>query len=311
MKIIPRKLSRALRLLPRMHRPKEERIQAERRLRGETEFRKLNRADCVVVSYGKSGRTWLRIMLSRFYQIRHGLSERHLMAYDNLHRQVPAIPIIFFTHDNYLKDYAGHSANKSDYYSKRVILLVRHPADVSVSQYFQWKFRMRSRKMVLNDYPEPDAGIDLFDFVMRSQSGILKTIDFMNLWASEAEHIDDFLLVRYEDMHRDPESLLTRVFAFIGTPGTPQEVAEAVRFSSVENMRQREQRHWHWLSGIRFASKDRGNPDAYKVRRAKVGGYCDYFDEAQRAEIDLVVRQRLSPFYGYGTEDAVGRAANG
>ena len=60
------------------------------------------------MSFGKSGRTWLRVMLSRFYQVKHGLGERHLIGFDNLHKKNPAIPKLFFTHDNYIKDYTGN-----------------------------------------------------------------------------------------------------------------------------------------------------------------------------------------------------------
>ena len=68
---------------------------------------------------------------------------------DSLARSLPlarsesrrAIPSIFFTHDNYLEDYTGNLDSKADFYGKRVVLLVRNPKDVAVSQYFQWKYR--------------------------------------------------------------------------------------------------------------------------------------------------------------------------
>ncbi len=303
MAIIPRKLIRAFCLLPHIHRPREERILVERRLRGQTEHSKLQRAGCVVVSYGKSGRTWLRIMLSRFYQIQHGLSERHLMAFDNLHRMNPKIPIIFFTHDNYLQDFTGDAESKSYYYDKKVVLLARNPADVAVSQYFQWKFRMRPGKMTLNDYPEDGLEVSLFDFVTRPQSGIPKIIDFMNLWSAESEHIDDFLLARYEDMRADAEGQLAKVLHLFGAPVRSEYVREAVAFASVENMRKLEQRRLAWLDGIRMAPGNRANPDSYKVRRAKVGGYRDYFTAEQVAELEVLMRARLSPRFGYGGGD--------
>lgn len=306
---VPRKISRALRLLPQVYGPEEERVLAERRLRGETEFAKLQQADCVVVSYGKSGRTWMRVMLSRFYQIRHGIAERHVMAFDNLHRRIPSIPIIFFTHDNYLKDFTGNSSNKSDYHDKKIIFLARHPADVAVSQFYQWKHRMRPQKMALNDYPNRGEKIDIFDFVMRPQSGLKKIIDFMNLWAAEAGQFEEFLLLRYEDMRKDPAAMLERALAFIGTPGTPDEIRAAVEFASMDRMREREQSPLSWLKGIRMAPGDRGNPDTYKVRRGKVAGYRDYFSEEQLAEIEGLLLERLSPFFGYGTAPEPGLRA--
>jgi alcohol sulfotransferase len=44
---------------------------------------------------------------------------------------------------------------------------------------------------------------------------------------------------------------------------------------------------------------DSNNPDSFKVRRAKVGGYRDYFDDDQLFEIDRFVRDSLSPIYRY------------
>ena len=51
----------------------ERKRQLERRLRGREELRRLGLADVVIVSFGKSGRTWLRVLLSRFFQLRFGL----------------------------------------------------------------------------------------------------------------------------------------------------------------------------------------------------------------------------------------------
>jgi hypothetical protein len=52
--------------------PAERKIAVQRWLRGREQYRTLKKADCAVVSFGKSGRTWLRVMLSRFYQVKHG-----------------------------------------------------------------------------------------------------------------------------------------------------------------------------------------------------------------------------------------------
>lgn len=300
MNVLLRKLSRETILTLLFFLPQARRIRIERWLRGRDDLKTLGRADCVVVSYGKSGRTWLRVLMSRFYQIRHGLSERHLISFDNLYRKDSRIPKIFFTHDNYLKDYTGHDRDKSDYYDKKVILLVRHPADVAVSQYFQWKYRMRAAKKTLNQYPPDGAEIEIFDFVMRPESGLPSVIDYMNIWANEAEKIKSLHLLRYEDLRADTAGALEGALAFMGTPATPEELEQSVAFASVENMRKLEERKVFWLSGGRMVAKDKGNPNSYKVRRAKVGGFKDYFDDAQVAEIEAMINSRLSPYFGYG-----------
>jgi hypothetical protein len=288
--------------------PAERRRAFERRLRGREQVARLRRADAVVVSYGKAGRTWLRVMLSGYYQHRYDLSQRSLLGFDNFHRRDARIPRIFFTHDNYIADYTGHRKSKQDFYDKKVVLLVRSPQDTAVSQFFQWKHRMRPAKKQLNEYPADEA-ISIFDFVIGSGAGLPKIIDFMNLWAAEAPRIAQFLLVRYEDLRRDPESELRRIVRFLDGAEDPASIHHAVSFASVDNMRAMEERRTFWLAGTRMAPRDRANPDSFKVRRAKVGGYRDYFDDEQSARIDEFVRAKLSPIYGYDAKPTEGSSS--
>lgn len=284
--------------------PQDRKISLERRIRGRDQFDKLSRSDGVIVSYGKSGRTWVRVLLSRFYQVKHSIPDWHLIGFENLKRRNPEIPIIFFTHDNYLKDSTGHDSDKSDYYGKQVVLLARHPADVAVSQYFQWKFRMKKRKKSLNDYPAHGREVEVFDFVMDADCGLPKIIAFMNLWANEADRLQQMLLIRYEDLRVDTAAELGRVLTFLGTPGTDEQIADAVEFASVDNMRKLEERKKSFFASDRLAPREKGNVNTYKVRRAKVGGYRDYFDDAQCAQIEALVGAQLSPYYGYQKDAA-------
>jgi hypothetical protein len=279
--------------------PKEKKIRIDRWLRGKEEHRKLKLADGVIVSFGKSGRTWLRVMLSRFYQVKYGIGERHLIGFDNLHKKNRAIPKLFFTHDNYLKDYTGNRDSKADFYDKKVVLLIRNPLDVAVSQFFQWKYRMRPGKKALNQYPEHGSDIEIYDFLMDPDAGLAKIIDYLNLWASESGKIKDLLIVRYEDMRNNTGEVLDKIVNFLGTPGEQDQIQEAVRFASVENMRNMETKRTFWLSGSRMVARDKSNPNSYKVRKAKVGGYRDYFDDKQIQALNQLVTDRLDSIFGY------------
>ncbi|MFZ5654767.1 MAG: sulfotransferase domain-containing protein [Pseudomonadota bacterium] len=278
--------------------PADRRRAAERWLRGWAEYRRLRRADWVLMSWGKSGRTWLRVMLSRFYQLRCNLPESELLDFDNLHRRNPAAPRVFFTHNNYLRDYTGNWQSKAHFAGKPMVLLVRDPRDVAVSQYFQWRFRMQPRKKLLNGYPPHGTPIELFDFVTDPQVGLPRVIDYFNDWAASRAELSALLLVRYEDMRADPRRELGRILAFTGTPGTPQEIAAAVEFAAYDNMQRLEASGFFRASGARVRAADAGNPQSFKVRRAKVGGYRDYFDDAKCAALDAMVR-RLDPLFGY------------
>ena len=299
MHTILKKLTRFLVLGLLFFLPKEKKIRIDRWLRGKEEYRKLKLADGVIVSFGKSGRTWLRVMLSRFYQVKYGIGERHLIGFDNLHKKNRAIPKLFFTHDNYLKDYTGNRDSKADFYDKKVVLLIRNPLDVAVSQFFQWKYRMRPGKKALNQYPEHGSDIEIYDFLMDPDAGLTKIIDYLNLWASEAGKIKDLLIVRYEDMRSNTGDVLEKIVTFLGTPGEQDQIQEAVRFASVENMRNMETKRTFWLSGSRMVAKDKSNPNSYKVRKAKVGGYRDYFDDQQIQTLNQLVADRLDSIFGY------------
>jgi hypothetical protein len=139
----------------------------------------------------------------------------------------------------------------------------------------------------------------MFDFIMDPDAGLPKIIDFMNLWAEERTRLKGFFLLRYEDLRARGEETLRALLEFMGTPGTDAEIREAIEFSSYENMKKMEQKKTFWLSGGRMVPKDRDNPNTYKVRRAKVGGYRDYFDDDQVARIEVLVNSTLSPYYGY------------
>ena len=274
---------------------KTKRRKVERWLRGREEFRKLRMTDCAIVSWGKSGRTWLRLMISRYYQLKYNLPEGKFLEFDNFYSENHEIPRLFFTHGNYLRDYTGNADNKSDFYGKKVVLLVRDPRDVAVSQYFQWKHRMRRGKLFLNDYPSRDSDISVFDFVAREEVGIRRIIEFFNGWANEMPRLRDIMVVRYEDMRANPDRVLKNIVDFIGTPGTKAQVKEAVAFAAYDNMKKLEEGKSFSSSGRRLLPGDKKNPDSFKVRRGKVGGYRDYFDEDQIAEIDRYVRDTLLP----------------
>ena len=289
--------------------PRARKTALQRAFRGRLELRDVIRSDVVLLSYAKSGRTWLRVMISRFYQRRHGLDEGLLLEFDNLKRLNPAIPAMFFTHGNYIADYTGSNDWQRYFHDKKIVWLVRDPRDVAVSQYFQWKHRMKSWKKPLNDYPAHGSNIQLFDFVMREDSGLPKIIAFMNSWQAERARMPNLLAVRYEDLRARPQETLAEILVFIGTPGNAEEVEEAVSFAAYDNMKKlEEQKAFSASSGGRVVARDPDNPDSFKVRRAKVGGFRDYFDEQQVAAVEAMLSERLAPELGY-TGSAEGTAA--
>jgi hypothetical protein len=231
--------------------------------------------------------------------LKGGLDASELLDFDNLKRRDPSLPAVFFTHNNYLRDYTGNWESKRHFQGKRIVLLVRDPRDVAVSQFFQWQYRMKPGKKFINDYPPHGADIGIWDFVLDQDAGVPRIVDYFNGWARAIPELRDVLVVRYEDMRADPGAVLARILAFTGTPVTPEQVGEAVEFASYDNMKKMEQESFFRGSGARVKPGDRENPQSYKVRKAKVGGYRDYFTDEQCEQLDRLVAA-LDPMFGYG-----------
>ena len=295
-----KKLSRRILHWRMRGQPEADILIAERKLRGVEQFDKLQRADIVVVSFGKSGRTWLRVMISHLFRVMYKLPENAILGFDNFHNLNRAVPKTFFTHDNYIKDFTGDSRSKIPFYDKRVILLARDPRDVAVSQYFQWKFRVKPTKVAINNYPPRGTDISLFDFVMGDNGGSMQAVtNYLNLWAAEASKVEHFHLLRYEDLRTHPQEQLRALLDFMQVDATDAHVAAAVEYSSYENMKKMEGKQQFRLAGGRMMPRDKDNPDSYKVRRAKVGGYRDYFTDEEVAAIDARLADTLDPLFNY------------
>jgi alcohol sulfotransferase len=295
-----KKLSRKLLHWRMRDQPEAEILKAERKLRGVEQFDKLQHADIVVVSFGKSGRTWLRVMISHLFRVMYKLPENAILGFDNFHNLNRAVPKIFFTHDNYIKDFTGDFETKQPFYNKRVVLLARDPRDVAVSQFFQWKFRLKPSKVAINNYPPRGSDISLYDFVMGDNGGSMQAVmDYLNQWAREAGKVEHLYLLRYEDLRANPKEGLRKLLDFMQVDASEAHVDAAVEYSSYENMKKMESKEQFRFSGGRMMPGDKDNPDSYKVRRAKVGGYRDYFSDEEVTAIDARLKAELDPLFRY------------
>lgn len=271
--------------LPRAHR-----IKARHRLRAGLDNRRVLAADVLVLSRAKSGRTWLRAMLSRLYQKRHGLSGNQLLEYDNFKRQHPAIPVYAMTHGHYLDHLAHHPRHGERLCAMPVIFLLRDPRDVAVSEYFQSTRRASAYKREL--YAVDQAG-SMFEFVMQSPLGLPAICDYLNHWYQELENWQRVYRLYYESLRADPEAEMARVLAFLGEEFSSEEIAEAVEFASFEALKRKERDNYFKNSRLKASNVE--DPDSYKVRRGKVGGYRDYFDDSEVERIDRFIGERLIP----------------
>ncbi|MCB0006234.1 MAG: sulfotransferase domain-containing protein, partial [Anaerolineales bacterium] len=248
-----------------------------------------NKADVYLLSFPKCGRTWLRLLLAKTLSLHFRLNENNLIDLSHLATACPEIPIIKVTHDDnpMWKTPRELLSFKSEYQAKKVILLVRDPRDVVVSLFFQYTKRIKRKYQ---------HDIDSF---IRKERGSLKTIiAYYNIWAEKRHLPADFLLVRYEDLHTAPAAEIQRVLNFLEiSQVSPAVIESAISFASLKNMRRMEREQvFEGIAAMKLHDKD--DPEAYKARKGKVGGFTDYLDDEQ---IQYVNRQlaKLTDNFGY------------
>lgn len=268
------------------------------------EMRRATACDYLVVARAKSGRTWLRAMLSRLYQRHFGLPENQLLEFDNFHRQNPGAAKVLFTHGHELRRRLQDPRWRRRLASTRIVFLVRNPIDVAVSEYFQSTRRASERKRELLGVDRDES---MLHFVLESNVGLPATIEYLNEWVPVLEQLEGVMVVRYEDMRARPQETLESLVRFLGAPFSREEIREAVDFGSFENLKKLEKEDF--FRNKRLQARDPDDPESFKVRRGKVGGYVDYFSEEDVARQEALVRDRLSPFYGYGGPAPGSRAA--
>jgi hypothetical protein len=283
------------------------RIPFARWLRGRKDMRRLRRADCVLVAFAKSGRTWLRVMISRLFQVKYGLPPDEIMELDNFHRSNPAIPAIFFTSGSYISEAHRLPPPRTPFDDKKVIFLARHPGDVAASYYFHVDNRVTPHLKDVKGLPADLSDTPIHEFIMSKDWGVPAIIAYLNRWAGNLVRMPESLLVRYEDLRADPAAELRRIAAFLGETFADDAYAEAVAFASFDRLRERERQNF--FGNDRLAPRDAANPDSFKVRRGKVGGYRDYLTPEQAEAVDDLVRRTLSPIFGYDGDGGAPRAA--
>jgi len=201
-----------------------------------------------VVSYPKSGRTWLRVMLD-------DLGIEALYTHDGSGFEEHA-------------SIANLDADKTKFAAGLVLLMVRDPRDVVISGYFQVVRRLRLQTA---------GSMSISDFIRHPRYGVEKAVRFNLHWFAAAREMSDLAIVRYEDLHKDTSRALTAIVRFACSEASTDVVRDVALRRSFAHMRQLEATGGFEASyGNALTPPDLADPESYKVRRGILGGYVDY-----------------------------------
>jgi len=201
------------------------------------------------VSFPKSGRTYLRFMVGKYFQLKNNLKEKHILNYaeDNG---------LIFTHAHSYEDY--HNIDFSVLKKEHTIWLRRNPIDTLVSFFFHVKYRKKQYKSSIHD------------FIRSEQYGIQNFISFEN----KVKKLNHEMVLHYEDMCELPEVFLTSILKKLGENPIKDYVEWAIEESSFDKMREAE------MSGrVSISEKDyidKTDERQLKVRKGQIGKGINY-----------------------------------
>jgi hypothetical protein len=288
--------------------PEKARIAARSTLLRKLQRSKSRNADIIVINHPKTGGTWLRVMLSRLYQMRYGLPPRRIVKSDEFYNRNQAMPRFLVSNGYYSYESETQAVldelGADSIGGKKLILLARNPCDVAVSWHIQFTKRTKAYKRELINstlrQPIDRENISMWDFVMHEELGLPALIEFHNMWERRLADGNVGLLIRYEDLRSDPVDTMVRIVDYLDAPFSKDEVEHAVEFGSFDNMRKLEESGYFHNSSMSLRNKS--DPNMLKVRRGKVGGFRDYFTDDQVAIMLEMMNSRLSPTLGYGSQ---------
>ena len=224
-----------------------------------------------LVSYPKSGRTWIRFILGKIVCLKHNLSDGNILKTNFLSSKEPGIVL----NDNYTHEDSMLSGSKqlnrfqlqkdkSRYNYSNVILLIRDPRDVVVSFYYHYCFRSKYK-----------FEGEIKDFILNDSLGIGKTVDYYNIWYDSFFKPNKTLLVKYEDLHKNTSFIVKSIVGFLGIKDVSDGlIKEAIDFCSFDNMKRFEQDN---SFGRRYLRRiDKNDIRTYKIREGKLSGYLEH-----------------------------------
>jgi len=211
--------------------------------------------DVVIVSYPKSGSTWLRFI---FANLINNLIPDVVKEVDFLRAQL-TVPEIPQKNQNDRIDFEvlpsprimrSHSLYNSIF--PKVIYLLRDVRDVLISYYYHYK--------KFNGFEG-----SLYDFLCSDVRSV-EWDEHVNSWIYQNTSLNNIYIVKYEDMLDNPFREVVKMQVFLGLNWTEQQVLQAIEKSDFHALRQIEQE-----KGLGYV--DAGDQNIHFIRRGRSGDW--------------------------------------
>lgn len=223
-------------------------------------------SDLFIVSYPKSGNTWVRLIVGKIF-FKH-------VNYNNLDNLLPES--YSFKESTYFETQGKYRIFKShDYFDhrfKKVIYVVRDPREVIVSSYFfQIKIgaikKNYSKRLFLKEFLKGkfDSNFGSWEQNVGSWFGSKK---------------NQIIFVKYEDLVSNTKSEIKKIARFLGKKLTKKKINEIIKETSFDNLKKEEndvQLNWNSIKNNR--------PDMKFFRSGKTNSWKKFLTKKENYEI--------------------------
>jgi Sulfotransferase domain len=240
----------------------------------------VSRRDAFLVSYPKSGNTWLKFMLAHLLGGREADfdTDSTVIADVGSHR---ATPRVLPGEGRLIKSHEPYAGPLKHRYRK-AIYLIRDGRDVAVSYYYT---------LIRRGLYEGEFGPFLRLFLTGGVDGYGPWHRHVDAWIqSPLGRSGSLLVLKYEDLLAEPVENLSAAMEFLGAPVDRERAEETIEAYSAERMRERERQS-------RFHERKK-RKDIMFVRTAGSGDWAQTFG-AQDEELFAQVTGDLLERLGY------------
>jgi hypothetical protein len=235
--------------------------------------------DVFLVSYPRSGNTWMRVAIAEMMFSTSGAGLADIERYvPSIHRPPPASQLV----DAPFRVIKSHCQWLWGKEYRKVIYVVRDPRDVALS-YYRYSTSLGYFSGNLDDF--------LSD-TLAGRVWPCSWLEHVNSWTLfERPGLPARMMVlRYEDIQSNPVESFSKVAEFLGISASNERLLEIVQLSSADRMREKEKINMH---------PEETAPGFNFVGRAAHGVWKDSLSPSQVQKIQEVCRHVMARFdYG-------------
>jgi len=235
-----------------------------------------------LLSFPKSGRTWLRYILANYINLYYKLNLDinlhtmfNLIPNDSLDTKKGLTSYSFVKDDRFPILIASHNSLKS-YTDENKIVLLRNVYDLLVSDYFQH----------IHFLKKYDGSIK--EFIKERNSSLHRYCNFINSLENNANQT---IVITYEMMHENIFDVIKELLNYLNMDIDNEILEQSIKYSTFENMKKDE-----LIRGIPDYKGDKNDTNSFRIREGKVNNYDKYLDQEDIEYINQYCQNNLTPY---------------